>query len=98
MDFVKILPYIQIGAACITILMPLVIWPISRLINKVRTNDLHHLDLKIDEHHKLVVLEMGKLQAVMEVKTAEVQRSVGEVSHKLDTHLQWHLGPSRIER
>ena len=70
--------------AVVAILMPLVIIPISKLIKKVRTNDLFHLDLKLDEHHKAT---MEKIDAT--------NAAVSDVSKKLDRHIDWHMDNSR---
>ena len=74
------LKYFQIAAACVAILMPLAIIPIARLINKVRTNDLHHLDAKLDAHHKL-----------MEQHIAGLSKAVTDLGGKFDRHIEWHL-------
>jgi hypothetical protein len=67
-------------AAITTILMMVAIGPLFKLLHRIRTNDLHHLDLKIDEHHK-----------AMSDKVDAIGKQVQDVDTKLDDHIQWHL-------
>jgi hypothetical protein len=85
-------------AAIVTILMAVAIGPLFKLLHKIKTNDLHHLDLKIDEHHKVLSVKIDEHNKVMSTKIAtladgqsRLETKLGAVENKLDSHIQWHL-------
>jgi len=49
--------YIALGSMLLTGL-----FTIFKFIQKVRTNDLHHLDEKIDVHHASIVDALGRIE------------------------------------
>jgi len=67
-------------AAIVTVLMAVAIGPLFKLLHKIKTNDLHHLDLKIDTNHKALSEKVDGL--------ADQVKVVGD---KLDAHIQWHM-------
>jgi hypothetical protein len=67
-------------AAIVTVLMAVAIGPLFKLLHKIKTNDLHHLDAKIDVHHKAVTVQIET-----------VGKQVGSLASKFDEHIQWHL-------
>lgn len=87
LDLDTALKVLQIVAAAIAILMPIAVIPFWKLINKVRTNDLHHLDLKIDEHHKLMGLKVDTVSSAIK----DVKNQVADVATNLNDHIKWHL-------
>jgi hypothetical protein len=91
-------------AAIITILMAISLVPIAKLISKIRTNDLHHLDEKTDLHHAAVSLKIDMLSDkvrenidTVQKSVDNVQKSVDKVEMKIDDHIMWHITKSQKE-
>jgi hypothetical protein len=91
MDWTQYKDIAQAAAAVVTILMAVAIGPLFKLLHKIKTNDLHHLDLKIDANHKALSEKLDTNLTVISKKVDEISDQVEKVSDKLDSHLQWHL-------
>lgn len=86
------LVWLKAVAAAVAILTPIAIYPIARLINRVRTNDLAHLDMKIDAHHATMTAKNDANHNATTQLLAALQSEFKDITTRLDRHLEWHLG------
>ena len=80
------------GTAAVTsILMMVAIGPLFKLLHKIKTNDLHHIDAKLDANHTVLSQKVDTNHAAISQKVDALAEQVEKVEEKIDSHIKWHL-------